>query len=112
MNRLDENAPDTSIKIGDRVRSYDFPDMVGSDHPAGQSYVEGVVSGIIKYGTDPHRFTCDVYVIAATKWVRGGEVLEINEYNKDVVSEHYYPPVNGTPSSMGGVTYGVVRVDA
>lgn len=80
----------TSIRIGDKVRSYDFGnrDLYGER----ACYVEGtVVAFNVLEG-------CKRYAIKVESATWGGK--------DDVkrVGQMVYPPVNGTPSSFGGVT--------
>lgn len=84
--------PDTSIKAGHRVRSYDFP---GTD----TCYAEGVVEEI----TEPWE-GCARYKIRVEKQVFDSQPQAQH-------AEFVYPPVNGTPTLFDGVTNGVVRVE-
>lgn len=69
---------DTSIAVGDHVRSYDF------EHDD-QCYVEGRVDKIVPIEG------CDRYHIDPTKRVFDGE-----EYDRETFPEAgYFPPVNG-----------------
>ena len=81
------------VKIGDTVRSYDFEERLESMR---QCYVEGVVDSI----TDLEG--CDRYKIRTIKRVFGGEIVPHDEF--------YYPPVNGTPTWLGGVCNNVEAV--
>ena len=98
-----------NIKIGDRVRSYDFPAFIGTRHRAAGSYVEGIVKGILRHRDDPARFTCDVYVIQVERWFKDDKEVDLAADKYKVYDETVYPPVNGTPYPMGGNTNGVVR---
>tara|TARA_R100000008_G_scaffold86770_1_gene81494 strand:- start:2179 stop:2445 length:267 start_codon:yes stop_codon:yes gene_type:complete len=80
------------IKVGDRVRSFDF-----SDGPDGRSlsgkracYVEGEVVGF------EHYQGCERYVIQVERCIFGG-------VEKDAWPAKVYPPVNGTPKLFGGI---------
>ena len=84
--------PDTSIAVGQRVRSYDFPD------DRDDSYVEGVVEEITERIEG-----CSRYRIRVERRVRNGVECEVGQ---DTV----IPPVNGTPTWFGRVTNGVVRI--
>ena len=82
--------PQTDLKAGDRVRSYDF---------AGNftCYAEGVIEAI----TEPIE-GCPRYRIRVDKRLFNGQ---------EVAAEGpVYPPVNGTPTLMGKLTNLVVRV--
>ena len=89
------------IKVGDRVRSYDFPDDNRDD--ARGCYIEGVVVAVGRFDFDNR--ACDRYKIQVMyrRWV-----------NKKVPIEQRYvfPPVNGTPIAArpGAVTHGVVKL--
>jgi hypothetical protein len=74
------------IKVGDRVRSYDFED---SKH----SYVEGVVEGFKEIEG------CERYSIRVDRSVWRDEVCSASLRLNQLV----HPPLNGTPTSMGGV---------
>jgi hypothetical protein len=79
------------VKIGDRVRSFDFPFMNKEVEGKNANYVEGVVQDIIK----------NRYEIAVDKAIRGGK-----EGN---VGSTVLAPVNGL-DGMFGKTDGVVRL--
>jgi hypothetical protein len=94
-------TPDTTIIIGDLVKSYDFPeDLVLGPRPGvGQSYVEGRVIGIKPVEG------CDRYQILVTRRMRSG-VLS----GPRLAGECIFPPVNGTPTyGFSEVTFGVVK---
>ena len=89
------------IKVGDRVRSFDFDsrDLEGE----AACYIEGTVLGIGDFGFQD----CKRYEIQVEREVFAGEV-------KEVADERRYPPVNGTrivSSRRGKVTDGVVCID-
>jgi hypothetical protein len=84
--------PDTSIVAGHRVRSYDFPE------DRDDSYVEGVVEEITERIEG-----CSRYRIRVERRVRNGVECEVG--NATVI-----PPVNGTPTTFGRITNGVVRI--
>lgn len=73
------------IKVGNLVRSYDFP------HDR-KCYVEGIVEALTE------KEGCERYMIRVTRKVWAGEEVA------DPIREHVYPPVNGTPKLFGGVT--------
>lgn len=85
--------PHLPVKVGDRVRSYDFPDRV-------DCYVEGVVEEI---GAFPEFPGCERYRIKVDRAVFEGKP---NGHFADFV----FPPVNGTRTSMGRVCDGVVPI--
>ena len=79
------------IKVGNRVRSYDF----ARDR---ECYVEGIVEGFERLEG------CERYKIRVERKVWAGEEVE-NPY-----SGHVYPPLNGTPRTFGGECNGVELV--
>ena len=83
------------IALGDRVRSYDF--LWRRD-----CYVEGVVETVIQRG-------CQRYRIKIARRVWGGNAVD---WTPEFPDGHCEAPVNGLPSWLGGVTSGVVRLDA
>lgn len=87
------------MKIGDRVRSYDFPD---SPRRA-ECYVEGVIVGFRE------RVDCKRYVILVDKDVWDGKDYRAPGV-RNRVGEEVFPPVNGTRRSMGGICDGVELV--
>lgn len=90
----------TEIKVGDTVRSFDFPDSSKDAEGSNACYIQGEVEEIGRL--IPHQ-PCDVYKIKCTKKLFSGkEIAEPEEY--------YYDPVNGTQILGSGVTHGVVKV--
>ena len=91
-------TPDTSIVVGDRVQSHDFPDRLiyGDREPC---YVEGVV---IDIDDSPEGFRR--YAIRVEKRVWAG-VEEAVEPGTMV-----YTPVNGTATVFGNETFGVLKI--
>lgn len=85
------------IKIGDRVRSFDFDNRDVEGERA--CYVEGVVTGIGLIVRD-----CDRYEIKIDRIVFAGDEQPVD------LNQFAYPPVNGTPimGRRGKVTDGVV----
>lgn len=75
------------IKVGDLVRSYDFP------HDR-KCYIEGVVDAFTE------KEGCERYMLRVLRKVWIGE--EVADPIRD--REYVYPPVNGTPKLFGGVT--------
>ena len=87
------------IKIGDRVRSYDFE---GND----SCYMEGIVVDIAWYEKNPRLSSCERYKIDVKRQVWAGKVLT-DHFSNDFV----YPPVNGTQTLSGRFTCIVKRVE-
>jgi len=83
------------IKIGTKVRSFDFHYMRDLEGPR-SCYMEGVVTGIEKIRG------CDRYIIAVDRCISGGEKVSAQEHPPEIC-----PPVNGTPTFMGRITDGV-----
>jgi hypothetical protein len=78
------------VKVGDTVRSYDFQERLET---ARNCYVEGVVVGFQEVEG------CERYKIKTSYRAFGGEIVPHDDF--------YYPPVNGTPSWLGGFTNNV-----
>ena len=85
-----------TIAVGDYVRSYDFP---GLDNDS--CYIEGTVRemGVMMEG-------CQRYRIRVERVVRDNKEIQLTGEESDI-----YPPVNGTPSWLGGVTNGVKKIE-
>jgi hypothetical protein len=85
------------IKVGDRVRSFDF----GSREVEGEAacFVEGVVRNITNPAIDTMFRDCAHYEIRVDRRVLAGE-----EINGAIIGGLVYPPVNGTPSTFSGIT--------
>ena len=71
------------IKVGQRVRSYDF-------ESSKDCYVEGIVEGFQRVEG------CERYKILVDRKVWAGEEVE------DPYRGHVFPPLNGTPKLFGG----------
>jgi len=86
------------IEIGDHVRSFDFErrDLDGEY----ACYMEGDVIEIV------HWQGCDRYRIRVTDRIVGGKNIGVSDDFKEVL-----PPVNGTPTSLGRVCNGVVKMN-
>ena len=87
----------TDIKIGDKVRSFDFAahrDIEGPD----ACFAEGVVEGFQTIG-------CTRFDIRVTRAVWEGKEVPTEEGTRIA------PPLNGTPTNMGRVTDGVVKIE-
>jgi hypothetical protein len=84
------------IKVGDKVRSFDFE---GRRNLTGERacYIEGVVMGFREIEG------CQRYEIKLTRRVFGGE--------DGPFAGTMYPPVNGTSTLFGDTTDGVVKIE-
>jgi len=89
-------TPDTTIQPGDRVRSFDFEsrDLAGEN----ARYIEGEVTGFDRMEG------CDRYAIRVTKVVWGRVVTQ------EPGMGYTYPPVNGTPTTLGRVCDSVEKI--
>ena len=119
--------PRLAVKVGDRVRSFDFARQWGfvpaawADDPAlaeetghmtgictdgkHACYVEGVVVGITNPSDPtlpPHLRDCPRYRINVDTRVWSGE--------RETEAREVCPPVNGTPTLMGRTVMGVHRL--
>jgi len=81
------------IKVGDKVRSYDFPH-------SREFWCEGVVEGFKEVEG------CDRYKIRIQKQFVEGKEVQISADRMEA-APHIYPPVNGTRRALGGVCNGV-----
>jgi len=85
------------MKIGDKVRSFDFAEnfdgkIFGRDLSGDRAaYVEGTVVNIQVHPVSGY----DCYEILVTRDVFGGKESDRR------VGRKVYPPVNGTPTSLG-----------
>ena len=119
-----ENRP---IRIGDKVRSFDFaerwpfpdPNDTSQDpaptHTTGRDltgdrafYVEGYVMAIVSVDGLGAPYGCDMYRIEVSRKVSRGVELEIPESPAPLHVVNV--PVNGTQTSMGDVADGVERI--
>lgn len=99
-----------TIAVGQAVRSYDFAfGLKGNSRPLGMedkgeraSWIEGIVHSIGEEIIEG----CPRYKIEVVLRRRGAEVKERGSKEPQYV----YPPVNGTRSTMGGVTCGVTAI--
>jgi len=108
-DNLDENRDiyGQSIGVGTRVRTHDFAlgykdgqKPLGYDESGDRAcWMEGIVTDTRTVMEGCKRYTIDV----DTRCVLGK-----TEKYEDTV----YPPLNGTPSTMGGITAGVVNIEA
>lgn len=97
-----------AIRIGDRVRSYDFclpydgnhSPIIAANNPEAASFIEGQLIAI-----EPEIEGCPRYQIAADLRILGGERIETISRAS---TREFHPPVNGTPF-LDGVTAGVFR---
>jgi hypothetical protein len=93
------------VKVGDRVRSYDFD----SGNPLNKYYIPGrpacyVVGRVVEIVKHPHGYPA--YRIAVERRVWDG-VLDRNPHPAD---REAFPPVNGVPRVMGGPCNGVHKI--
>lgn len=79
-------VPDLTIKVGDRVRSYDFAGVTTVYY---EGYVDGIVGGYYR-------------ILVAKRVIDGAELVD--------TQETIFAPVNGR-ESIFGPTRGVVRLD-
>jgi hypothetical protein len=98
-----------TLCVGDTVRSYDC-DML--DLPI---YTEGILQAI---GEDVYE-GCPRYRILIVRHhrpVSGSSAAESMTYEYVYPHhddpQHVYPPVNGTPTTSGAITSGVVKIDS
>lgn len=84
------------IQIGDRVKSLEFPDYHGGQPRTTDCYVIGIVRGFV----EPD---CWRYDIEVEEDIWKGKPA--NNPRSRVV-----PPVNGTPTQLGGICNGVTKV--
>ena len=82
------------IKVGDKVRSYDFPH-------SREYWYEGVVEGFQEIEG------CDRYKIRIEKQFVEGKEVEVNAYLLGDDGLYIYPPINGTRRALGGICNGV-----
>jgi hypothetical protein len=98
----------SSVKVGDRVRSFDFASRSVEGEDA--CYVEGVVEAIGReFAGGPAFADCARYQIRVRRRVFAGEELTGEE--PSLVGGYVYPPVNGTPTTLGEITDGVVVIE-
>jgi hypothetical protein len=90
-----------NVRVGDRVRSYDF---VVDSRVDENSYVEGYVEEIRCFD-DLRLGGCDRYRIRTVRRVFGGNEIDIPEHEREV-----FPPKNGTPILGGGETSYVAKM--
>jgi len=83
------------VEVGNRVRSFDFHYMRDLDGPR-SCYMEGEVTDIVEH---PH-FGYKCYEIQVDRVICAGK-------ENDEIPVTIYPPVNGTPTTMGRITDGV-----
>ena len=92
------------IKVGDHVRSYDFPDIPGMKTTC---YVEGVVEAIGPFTGEAGPFGCDRYTIRIERRVWRGQEDDRWKSGQEFPSGRCYPPINGIASWLGGETNSV-----
>src|SRR3954469_19209769 len=91
----------TEIKVGDRIRSYDFDNNK-------DCYITGTVTAI---GRARANHSCAMYSFICEEIVWCGEV-DNSPAAKAKAGETFYAPINGTPSSSGGVCNRVEKIEA
>lgn len=103
---------DKTIKAGDFVKSYDFPDNLRYDPARAETcYFFGEIEQVLtrEEAAEIHfeLGSCPRYKIRVLTRVWDSQVVEQGV-------EYVYPPVNGTPTWGNGDngTYGVVRIEA
>ncbi len=84
------------ITFGSQVRSFDFHYMRDLEGPRA-CYMEGQMMGHTTIEG------CKRYIIAVKRCVAGGK-------ERSNFPEVIYPPVNGTPTTMGRITDGVEKI--
>lgn len=100
---IDPNNPDTTIAVGDFVRSHDFPDRIEYPDPKrGDAYVEGHVTKIEAHPVGGYQ----CYFINISKRVWSSEIDHVSH------DEVVMVPVNGTPTSRGRTTFAVEKIVA
>ena len=88
----------TTINIGDRVRTFDFPDATRALEGDHACYYTGTVEDITEaYHGEAYKIRVDGRVFTGTP----------TDYDPYV-----YPPINGRPKLFGGVTDGVELIEA
>ena len=89
------------INVGDRVRSFDFAtdDGWGRELEGERAnFVEGLV--VAKKELEG----CERLVIMVDRHVSAGEEIQA------LVGKQVFPPVNGTPKTIGGICVGVTQI--
>lgn len=104
----DTDTVDTTIVVGDRVRSHDFDRLGPTRSTEGEDacYIEGVVEAITDPKTHEYFKDCPRYAIRVSKRMFAGENRDGPGSN---VGELIFPPVNGTPTWLDNITSGVVK---
>ncbi len=95
-----------AISVGNRVRSYDFPDLEKWKLDRPGCFIEGTVLAIgpiPSIGSGSGLF----YTIHVDRIVWEGRERPVRASQRV-----QYAPLNGRPCSLGGVCNGVVRIDA
>ena len=88
----------TTINIGDRVRTFDFPDATRALEGDHACYYTGTVEDITEaYHGEAYKIRVDGRVFTGTH----------TDYDPYV-----FPPINGRPKLFGGVTDGVELIEA
>jgi hypothetical protein len=87
----------TTINIGDRVRTFDFPDATRALEGDHACYYTGTVEDITE------AYHGEAYKIRVDGRVLTGDHIDYDPY--------VYPPINGRPKLFGGVTDGVELIE-
>ena len=90
----------TDIKIGDKVRSFDFSAHRDIEGPEA-CFAEGIVEGFQTIAGS----SCTRFDIRVTRAVWEGKEVPTEEGTRIA------PPLNGTPPNMGRITDGVVKIE-
>ena len=104
MNPSPRNGANGAIGVGDRVRSYDFPDVPSLKDTC---FVEGIVEAI---GHVDQVGGPDRYAIRIERRLWRGQECSPEEIALQFLGSRAYPPVNGIPTWLGGVTRGVEKI--
>ena len=103
LDKQDRKTPDVAtIKVGDKVRSFDFPGRPDGRALTGPRacYVEGTVEAIGAFDEFPD---CDRYKIKVRETVFRG-------VSRPPHVEYIFPPVNGTPNAFFDETFNGVEI--
>lgn len=107
MTMTQENtATVAKINVGDHVRSFDFAATNNRNLTGPHSaYCEGQVIGY-KWVEG-----CDRYEIAVSQIISGGKFVPLNNLIDETGMFCVYPPINGTPTLLGNICDGVVKIE-
>ena len=109
--RADIDIYGRPIRVGSRVRSFDFAIVTDDGAKAHGFDLEGeraaYVDGVVEAIGDTYIDGCPRYTIRVEKRVFGGEPFP----EEAALRDHVYPPLNGTPTSTGRMCASVVAID-